>query len=153
MPAASVTSAHTAKTARSPLAIRNGLLRNRPTADASAAYTATQKAIRMASEPTFSMLTSLLDGAFAGVDIRRGLAGFELPRFGLVLRRAFGLNLGGAKNAVGVEFAVRQRLRAVAEGIGQRFGAGIGHFEREFVLRQDELNFFTHALDGSRGHI
>ena len=59
------------------------------------------------------------------IDVGGSLPG-HLPRLGFVLGGAFGLDLRGAENAVRVQPAVGQRLRAVAESVGQGIGSRVG---------------------------
>src|ERR1035441_765107 len=151
MPEASVTSIHTEYTARRPLTTRKGLWRAPPMTDATVAYSAAQKASNMANEPRFSI--SPLDAALALIDIRRGLAGRQLPRLGFVLRGALGLNLGGAEHAILVEFAVGEGLGAVAEGIRQGIAARVRHFQFQLILNQHKLHLAAGALDRPALHV
>src|SRR6186997_2902906 len=103
----------------------------------------------MASEPRFSISPLYLNatlGAAVGVD------GLILPRFGFVLRGAFGLDFGGAEDAVLVELAVGESLGAVLERVRERVGSGVGDFESGGgVLLQGEADFLADALDGAFG--
>src|SRR5580692_7766303 len=62
----------------------------------------------------------------------------QLTRLGFVFGSAFRLNLAGMKDPVASHAAVGQSLRAVAEGVRERVGAGVGYFELPLVLRERE---------------
>src|SRR5215467_4504084 len=65
----------------------------------------------------------------ASLGIGWGLAGLNRPGLRLVFRGALRLNLGGVENAGTVELAIRERLRAIFEGIRQRIAACVRHMQ------------------------
>ncbi len=78
----------------------------------------------MARAPTFSMLV-LLERGFGRGD--RLQSGWSFAGFGLIFGRAFGLDVVGAEDAIGSEFAFGESLRSIAEGIGKRIFTVVGH--------------------------
>src|SRR5579871_652151 len=106
---------------------------------------AAQKASKMASEPRFSispLYREMLDAAFDG-------SGRSRRHLGLVFRGAFCLNLGRAEDAILIEFAVGESLRAVFEGVGKWIAAGVGDLQFHLVLDQGELHLFADPFDGA----
>src|SRR5438552_17512551 len=101
----------------------------------------------MASEPRFSISPrGERAGPLALVDVRQGLARFH-SRLGLILRRAFRLNLRGKEGAVLPEFAVGERLSAVFESVRERIAALIGYGEAAFILHESEYDLLADSLD------
>src|ERR1039458_3220228 len=74
-------------------------------------------------------------------------------RLGLVFRRAFGGDFGSVESAISIHSAIRQRLRAIAESVGQRIDAGVGDLQHAAILLQREQHLATDVLDRSGGDI
>src|SRR5579863_9795232 len=74
-------------------------------------------------------------------------------RFWCILRSAFGLDFGSVEYVVGTEASIGQRLRAVAEGIGQRVAAFVGDTESLIFLHEVELDEAGLANDRVALHI
>src|SRR5581483_8997878 len=98
--------------------------------------------------PLSPLYRELLDAAFAGI-YGSGAAG----HLGFIFGRALGLNLGGAEDAVLVEFAVSQGLCTVLEGVGKRIAAGVGHPQLVLILLENELHFRANSLNRAAFHV
>ena len=80
----------------------------------------------------------MLGGAEAAVRLGLQCVGSH-ARLGRILGRAFRLNFLGVEYVVRTQFAIRQSLRSVAESIGQRIAALVGHGKT--FLSWTRLNF------------